>query len=72
MKIKDQAIKELKELRPPELIKVYDLILSLKKKPVSSSRKEEIVPAYLKVREALKQCKGSLSEDIISVRQDRI
>ncbi|PIX21499.1 MAG: hypothetical protein COZ69_14470 [Deltaproteobacteria bacterium CG_4_8_14_3_um_filter_45_9] len=71
MKIKDQAIKELKELRPTELIKVYDLILSLKKKPVNS-RKEEIVPAYLKVRGALKQCKGSLSEDIISVRQDRI
>ena len=71
MKIKDQAIKELKELRPTELIKVYDLILSLKKRTLNG-RREKSVPAYLKVRGALKQCKGSLSEDIISVRQDRI
>ena len=71
MKIKDQAVKELEELRPTELIKVYDLILSLKKRKVDD-RKEKIVPAYLKVRGALKQCKGSLSEDILSVREDRI
>jgi hypothetical protein len=71
MKIKDQAVKELEELRPTELIKVYDLILSLKKKTVNG-RKEKIVPAYLKVRGALKQCKGSLSEDILLVREDRI
>jgi hypothetical protein len=71
MKIKDRAIKEIEELRPTELIKVYDLILSLKKKPVDG-RKEKIVPAYLQVRGALKQCKGSLSDDILSVREDRI
>lgn len=71
MKIKDQAVKELEELEPTEIIKVYDLILSLKKRKVDA-RKENIVPAYLKVRGALKQCKGSLSEDIVSVREDRI
>jgi len=71
MKIKDQAVKELEELEPTEIIKVYDLILSLKKRKVDA-RKEKIVPAYLKVRGALKQCKGSLSEDIVSVREDRI
>jgi hypothetical protein len=71
MKIKDQAIKELKELKPTELIKVYDLIISLKKRDVID-RKEKSDPAYLKVREALRQCKGSLSEDVLAVREDRI
>jgi hypothetical protein len=40
--------------------------------PPVDGRKEKIVPAYLKVRGALKQCKGSLSEDILLVREDRI
>jgi len=71
MKIKDQTIKELQELKPTELIKVYDLILSLKKRTLTT-RKEKSVPAYLKVRGALRQCKGSLSEDILAVREDRI
>jgi hypothetical protein len=71
MKIKDQAIKELQELKPTELIKVYDLIVSLKKRTLSA-RKEKTVPAYLKVRGALRQCKGSLSEDVLAVREDRI
>ena len=71
MKIKDQAIKELQELKPTELIKVYDLIMSLKKRTLNA-RKEKSVPAYLKVRGALKQCKGSLSEDVLVVREDRI
>jgi hypothetical protein len=33
MKIKDQAIRELEELRPRDLLKVYDLIISLKERP---------------------------------------
>ena len=71
MKIKDQTIKELQELKPTELIKVYDLIISLKKRTLSAG-KEKSAPAYLKVRGALKQCKGSLSEDILALREDRI
>lgn len=68
MKIKEEAIKELETLRPAELLKVYDLIFSLKEK------KQIEVPnaAYLKVREALRQCRGSLSEDVLLGREDRI
>jgi len=58
-------------LKPTELVKVYDLILSLKKRALNR-RKEKSVPAYLKVRGALKQCRGSLSEDVLAVREDRI
>jgi len=71
MKIKDQAIRELEDLKPGDLLKVYDLIVTLKKGLPGEKRKRD-VPAYLRVREALKQCKGSLSEDILLGREDRV
>lgn len=71
MKIKDQAIKELDALRPSDLLIVYDLMLSLKEK-VQEKTARGPLPAYKRVREALKGCKGPLSEDIMRAREDRI
>jgi hypothetical protein len=71
MKIKDQTIGELEELKPGDLLKIYDLILSLKKSPEGGRRKSGL-PPYRRVRKALKQCKGSLSEDIMAAREERI
>ena len=69
--LKEQTIKELDELRPGALVKVYDLITELTR--TSQAKKSKMIAAdYIKVREALKQCKGSLSEDIIQEREDRI
>ena len=68
---KKQTIKELDELKPQALAKVYDLITELKR--INQVQKSKPAAAdYIKVREALKQCKGSLSEDIILEREDRI
>lgn len=70
MKIKEKAMKELEAMTPAEVIKLYDLMQSLKtrtmKKLVTHSN------AYLKVREALSDCKGSLSNDILMEREERI
>jgi len=71
MKIKEEAIKELEELDAAEMLKVYDLIQSLKRKPPAEREKENLL-AYLRVKEALKQCKGSLSNDILSAREERV
>jgi hypothetical protein len=71
LNIKEQTIKELNELNPEALARVYDLISELKR--TSHTKKIKTTTAdYIKVREALKQCKGSLSEDIIEEREDRI
>ena len=70
MKIKEQTIKELEELRPAELFRVYELILSLKK--TKEKQFKEPTLAYMRGREALRQCKGSLSEDILAARENRI
>ena len=71
MKLKEQAIRNLDELRPEALAKVYDLIIELKKANQVEKRKTTTA-AYIKVREALKNCKGSLSDDIVKEREDRI
>jgi len=78
MKIREQAINELKNMNSSELMIVYDLILSLKRGIASSRAKdigtpssEEIKP-YIAVRNALKGLENSLSEDIIIARNERI
>lgn len=71
LNIKEQTIKELDGLKPEALAKVYDLITELKR--TNQAKKSKMITAdYIKVREALKQCKGSLSEDIMLEREDRI
>ena len=71
LNLKEQTIKELNELKPRALAKVYDLITELKR--TNQAKKSKTTDAYyIKVREALKQCKRSLSEDIILEREDRI
>ena len=71
MKLKDQAIKKLNELKPEALARVYDLIIELKR--TEPTKKSKTTAAdYIKVRKALKQCKGSLSDDILQEREDRI
>ncbi len=75
MKAKEQIIQELNRLSHVEILKLYNLIsalrgdLSPKKKAKSSMG---FNTAYLKAREALKNCKGSLADDIIADREERI
>ena len=71
MKIKEQTINELEALGPSELMTVYEMIISLKARHVKRESREG-EPAYLRVRKALKQCKGSLCEDIKLLREDRM
>lgn len=71
MNLKEQAVRELDTLGPSELLIVYDLILSLKSR-VKKTRVKKPLQAYLKVREALGGYKGSLANDVLEGREDRI
>jgi hypothetical protein len=71
MKIKEQTIKELEAMKPSDIYLVYELIRSIK----ASKEQKTIVGspgAYQKSRLLLKNCKGSLSSDIIRNREDRV
>ncbi|MBI4746689.1 MAG: hypothetical protein HY786_09185 [Deltaproteobacteria bacterium] len=71
MKIKEQAIKELESLGPSEIVTIYEMITSLKAR-IGEPRVRIGEPAYLKVRKALALCKGSLSDDILLLREDKV
>jgi len=70
-KIKKEIIKELENLNPNALLMVYELILSFKGRKAKQRSKPNL-PTYRKVRNALKGCSRSLSEDIFSAREERV
>ncbi len=63
MRAKEQAINALETMKPADLLRVYNLILSIKNSTERLHPKPQ-VNAYLKVRESLKNYKGSLANDI--------
>ena len=71
MTLKQQTIEEIKQLPPKELTRAYNFILLLKEKKRPAHEKQKKA-AYLRAREVLSKCKGSLSEDIITNREDRV
>jgi hypothetical protein len=75
MKIKEQAMKELENMDPSGLMIIHDLILSLKNQEARRTpriKRNNKTKSYIKVRNALKQCCGSLSDEVLSAREDRI
>ncbi|MFP3911401.1 MAG: hypothetical protein ACLFUT_04935 [Desulfobacteraceae bacterium] len=71
MKLREQTRKSLDELKPKALAQVYDLITELRQ-ATGPKLQETAGDDYLKVRDALKPCKGSLTDDILIEREDRI
>ncbi len=71
MQAKERLIKEIESLGPHNILRVYDLVLTLKRqdKKIQFQKPNN---GYLRARLALKNCKGSLSDDIIKERNDRI
>ena len=73
MKAKENLIKDLDSLDPGDVVKVYDLILALKGKAELRRLKSAAqAKGYLRVQRALSGFSGSLSEDILDHREDRI
>jgi hypothetical protein len=70
MQMKERLIKEIQDLRPEDLMDVYEMVLDLKEQKGTSSKGAK--PVYLEVQEILKKCPGSLSDDISQLREDRI
>lgn len=69
MSIKEETIRELESLEYDDVRIIYDIIQSLKRR---TQTRQPNGNDYLKVREALRNISGSLSEDICNERADRI
>ena len=72
MKVLSRAIKTLETLPPADLMAVYNVMLTMKKRHSDKEDSPKSVFAYRKVRSILRRCSGSMSEDIIQDREDRL
>ncbi|MCB1177705.1 MAG: hypothetical protein KDK36_09020 [Leptospiraceae bacterium] len=70
MTIKEKIIQEIDSIDPVQLHLIYDIISNIKNKSRKQNQKNN--NSHLKVRNALKSVKGSLSSEIIKNREDRI
>jgi len=69
MQAKKRLTKENDSLDTHDILRVYDLVSTLKNK---EKRAEHLKKGHLRARLALKNCKGSLSDDILKERAERI
>lgn len=69
-KLRELAINDLNSFNSIEMAKLYDFMQFIKDKRQVTPPKMNI--SYLKVREALQDCTGSLSEDILREREETI
>ena len=69
-KLKELAIKDLNSFNSIEMAKLYDFMQFIKDKRQVMPPKKNL--SYLKVREALQGCTGSLSEDILYEREETL
>ena len=71
MLLKEKIIKEIDQLNPIELARIYDMVMILKRQH-SIDKSPSSKNSYLKVRKALKSYQGSISEVIIDQRAERL
>lgn len=69
-RLKEIAINDLNNFNSIEMAKLYDFMQFIKDKRQSVSPKMNT--SYLKVREALQDCTGSFSEDILREREETV
>lgn len=67
MEVKERLLREIDTLNPRGIMKVYDLVLTLKKKEKAHPNKGTDC-GHISARYALKHCVGSLSDDIVEGR----
>jgi hypothetical protein len=70
MEIRERTIDEIKKLDSNSLSTLYEIVMSMKKS--HNGKKKNSLFSYQRVRESLRNVKGSLSEEIVRDRDDRI
>ncbi|MCK5720287.1 MAG: hypothetical protein KAH84_10120 [Thiomargarita sp.] len=66
--MKQQLINNIEQLSANDLIIVQNFVQMLTK----STKPQKLKDGYLKTRNALADCQGNLSEDIIQERKERL
>lgn len=70
MILKQQLIKNIEQLSAMDMIIVHNFVQMLTRPTQCSPQR--LKTGYLKTREALANCQGNLSEDIVQEREERL
>ena len=70
MEIRERTIDEINKLDSNSLSTLYEIVMAMKKSHNGDINSTQSL--YLSVRESLRHVKGSLSEEVMSGRDDRI
>jgi hypothetical protein len=70
MRLKEKLIKEIDKLSSKELVEIYNLILVTKSQQ-NVNQESTLKQGYLKVRDALRNYRGKLSDKIIAEREEQ-
>ena len=71
MKLLEETMRELAQLEPDDIMRVSQLVGSLRKKKDAPGA-DRITEVIETARQALRNVKGNLSDDIAAMREDRI
>lgn len=72
MLLKQHIIEDIETLSPRDLLLVQSVINILKNTKQPAELPNDNDHAYLKIREILAHCEGSLTEDILCHREERV
>ncbi|MCV6637807.1 hypothetical protein [Candidatus Albibeggiatoa sp. nov. NOAA] len=72
MLLKQNLIKQIEQLSPTELILLDSFVQTLTQSTKQQQNQSDLKQTLQKARLALSNCQGSLSEDIIQAREERI
>ena len=70
MRLKEKIITEIDKLSSKELVEIYNLILFTKSQQ-NVNQESTLKQGYLRVRDALRNYRGKLSNEIIAEREER-
>jgi len=71
MQLREKLIEEIEQLDIRYIAEIYSIVISLKDRQ-RVNREISVEEGYLRVRKALKNYQGNLSDIIITEREDRI
>ena len=71
MQLKEKLIEEIEQLDTKYIAEIYNMVLSLKDRKIVN-KELPTEKSYLRVRKALRNYQGNLSDEIIAQREDRI
>lgn len=72
MTVQERLIERVKQLEPEAALRLYDMALSYRREPEPTEGALSCIDAMERSRRVLAGFEGSLAEDVLAAREDRV